>query len=71
MKTPLLVTDFLKRARAAYRDAPAAVCGNERLTYGQLGTRIDKFSNALAALGVKKGDVVAYLSFNCHRLLEG
>ncbi|HZV77982.1 MAG TPA: fatty acid--CoA ligase [Candidatus Binatus sp.] len=71
MNTPLLVTDFLKRARTVYRDTPAVVCGSERLTYGQLGERIDRFSNALASLGVGHGDVVAYLSFNCHRLLEG
>ena len=71
MKSPLLVTDFLKRGRTVFRDTPAVVCGAERLTYGQLGERIDKFSNALRTLGVKRGDVVAYLSFNCHRLLEG
>ena len=71
MKTPMLVTDFLKRARTVYRDNVAAVCGAERLTYGQLGERIDRFSNALQKIGVKRGDVVAYLSFNCHRLLEG
>src|ERR1700680_1718911 len=71
MKTPMLVTDFLRRARSAYRDNTAAVCGAQRLSYGQLGERIDRFSNALGRLGVKQGDVVAYLSFNCHRLLEG
>jgi len=71
MKTPLLVTDFIRRGRTVFRDTPAVVCGSERLTYGQLGERIDKFSNALRKLGVKQGDVVAYLSFNCHRLLEG
>ena len=70
MKTPMLVTDFLKRARSAFHDSPAVVCGAERLTYGQLGERIDKFSSALMRLGVGRGDVVAYLSFNCHRLLE-
>jgi len=71
MKTPMLVTDFLKRARTVYRDNVAAVCGAERLTYGQLGERIDRFSKALQTMGVKRGDVVAYQSFNCHRLLEG
>ncbi|MBV8171513.1 MAG: fatty acid--CoA ligase [Candidatus Eremiobacteraeota bacterium] len=70
MKTPLLVSDFLRRGRTVYRDAPAVVCGSERLTYGQVADRVDRFSNALRALGVGHGDVVAYLSFNCHRLLE-
>jgi fatty-acyl-CoA synthase len=71
MKTPLVVTDFLKRARMAFRDNTAVICGAERLTYGQLGKRIDRFSNALTKLGVGPGAVVAYISFNCHRLLEG
>jgi len=71
MKTPLIVTDFLKRARTAFRDSTAVICGAERLTYGQLAKRIDKFSSALLRLGVERGSVVAYISFNCHRLLEG
>jgi fatty-acyl-CoA synthase len=71
MKTPMTVPYFLRRARTVYRDSPAVVCGVVRLTYGELGERIDRFSNALASRGVAKGDVVAYLSFNCHRLLEG
>ncbi|MBV8163188.1 MAG: long-chain-fatty-acid--CoA ligase [Candidatus Eremiobacteraeota bacterium] len=70
MKLPLLVTEFLRRARSLYPAATAAVCGDQRLTYRALGERIDRFSSALEELGVTRGDVVAYLSFNCHRLLE-
>jgi fatty-acyl-CoA synthase len=71
MKVPLVVTEFLSRARTLYPDAIGAVCHDDRLTYRELATRIDHFSAALVARGVAKGDVVAYLSFNCHRLLEG
>ena len=71
MNTPMTVPYFIRRARTVFRDAPAVVCGEVRLSYGELAERIDRFSNALAGLGVKAGDVVAYLSFNCHRLLEG
>ena len=70
MKLPLLVGEFLGRARSIYPDATGAVCGGGRFTYRELGERIDRFSNALLQLGVAKGDVVAYLCFNCHRLLE-
>jgi fatty-acyl-CoA synthase len=64
------VTEFLSRARAIYPDAVGAVCDHERFTYRRLGERIDRFSASLAQRGVANGDVVAYLSFNCHRLLE-
>ncbi len=70
MKVPLVVTEFLSRARTLYPDAIGAVCQHERLSYYELAARIDRFSAALVARGVGKGDVVAYLSFNCHRLLE-
>ena len=70
MKLPLVVTQFLDRARTVFGSSIGAVCGDERLTYGVLASRIDRLSSSLAALGVRKGDVVACLSFNCHRLLE-
>ena len=46
------------------------VCGKDRFTYGEFNERADRLSAALLRLGVQKGDRVAYLSFNCHRLLE-
>src|ERR1700680_1880957 len=76
MKVPLVVTEFLSRARTLYPDAIGAVCQHERLSYYELAARIDRFSAALVARGVRKaggvgkGDVVAYLSSNCPRLLE-
>src|ERR1700736_3157846 len=70
MKVSLVVTEFLSRARTLYPDAIGAVCQHERLSYYELAARIDRFSAALVARGVARGDVVAYLSFNCHRLLE-
>lgn len=71
MNVPLVVTEFLSRARSIYPDAVGAVCAHERFTYRRLGERVDRLSAALARAGIAKGDVVAYISFNCHRLLEG
>jgi acyl-CoA synthetase (AMP-forming)/AMP-acid ligase II len=71
MNVPLVVTEFLSRARNIYPDAIGAVCAHERLTYRRLGERVDRLSAALARAGIAQGDVVAYISFNCHRLLEG
>ena len=70
MKTPLVVTQFLDRARSIFGSSVGAVCGADRLTYGQLASRVDRLSSSLESLGVRRGDVVACLSFNCHRLLE-
>ena len=46
------------------------VCGNERFTYGQFADRAARLGGALKNAGVKPGDRVAFLSMNCHRLLE-
>jgi fatty-acyl-CoA synthase len=70
VKVPLAVTDFIDRARSLYGDVEAVSCGGERLTYGRLAERIDLASAAYTRLGVVRGDVVAFVSFNCHRLLE-
>ena len=71
METPLTPLDFLRRARKLYGDADAVVDGPARFTYAQFGERIDRWSAALAALGVEKGDRVAYIAPNTHANLEG
>jgi len=46
------------------------VCGDRRFTYAQFGERASRLAGALREAGVKAGDRVAFLSLNCHRLLE-
>ncbi len=70
MFVPLSELDFLKRALAAHADREAVVCGGLRLTYRQFGERVNRWANGMAGLGVRKGDRVAILSQNCHRVLE-
>ena len=70
MKTALVVADFLDRAASIYREKIGVVCGAERFAYGDVARRVDRLSSSLAAAGVRRGDVVACISFNCHRLLE-
>jgi fatty-acyl-CoA synthase len=67
---PLNEYDFLKRALVVHSDKEAVVCGELRLTYREFGERVNRWANALRALGVEKGDRVAILSQNCHRILE-
>jgi len=67
---PLNEFDFLKRSLAAHAAKEAVVCGDTRLTYSQFGARVYAWVNAFRSLGVGKGDRVAVLSQNCHRVLE-
>jgi len=70
VEVPLLVDDFLKRASRLYADKLAVVDGEQRLTYGQLRTRVNRFSNWLLSLGIGQGDRVCILSPNSHFFLE-
>ncbi|ERG91009.1 MAG: acyl-CoA synthetase (AMP-forming)/AMP-acid ligase II [Haloquadratum walsbyi J07HQW1] len=71
MQKPLLVTDFLDRARRYYGDCEAVVgTDGSRYTYNEIGSRADGFSAALKRIGVEKGDRVAVLDPNTHYHLE-
>jgi len=67
---PLNEYDFLKRALVAHSNKDAVVCGDTRLTYRQFGDRVNRWANSMRKFGVGKGDRVAILSQNCHRVLE-
>jgi fatty-acyl-CoA synthase len=70
MNIPLTPTRFLRYASQQYPNKTAIICGDERLTYAQFSERAAKLAGMLRELGVQPGDRVAYLSMNCHRLLE-
>jgi fatty-acyl-CoA synthase len=70
MNVPLTPVRFLRYAEQQYPDKIAVVCGSERFTYRQFAERVDRLAGALRNAGVKPGDRVAFLSLNCHRLLE-
>jgi fatty-acyl-CoA synthase len=70
MNIPLTPLRFQRRAATLYRKKVGVICGRERFTYGQFNDRVNRLSRALGSLGVAKGDRVALLSYNCHRLLE-
>jgi acyl-CoA synthetase (AMP-forming)/AMP-acid ligase II len=63
-------TDFLSIASAICPDRDALVFEGKRQTYSQVSERVNRLSNALANLGVKKGDRVAILQVNCPELIE-
>lgn len=70
METPLSPLDFARRARRLYGDRIAVVDGPLRLTYREFFERCDRWSAALQALGVKRGDRVATIAPNTHKHLE-
>ncbi len=69
MQVPLLVDDFLRRAVQCYADKTAIVDGDLRLSYADLGERVNRFSRVLLDLGVERGDRVCILSPNSHFFL--
>jgi len=71
MIVPLIEYDFLKRALAVYGDCEAIVSGDLRLTYNQFGRRVNRWANLMRGLGVEKGDRVAIISQNDHRMMDG
>ncbi len=70
MYVPMLVGDFLRRAVEQYSKKVGVVDGEKRFAYAELGERVNRLSNVLLSSGIKKGDRVATIEVNTHRLLE-
>ena len=71
MNLPLTPVRFLRYSVQQFPSKTAVVCREHRFTYAEFGDRVDRLAGALRGAGVKPGDRVAFLSLNCHRLLEG
>ena len=70
MNIPLTPIRFLRYAHQQFPRKTAIICGEERLTYNEFADRTARLAGAIRGLGIKPGDRVAFLSGNCHRLLE-
>ena len=70
MNVPLTPIRFLRYAGEQFAGDLAIVCGDQRFTYAQFADRAARLAGALRAQGARSGDRVAFLSTNCHRLLE-
>src|SRR5580700_8049229 len=70
MNIPLTPLRFLRYAEQQYPRRTAVVCNHESFTYAQFAERARRLAGALRQAGVRPGDRVAFLSANCHRLLE-
>jgi fatty-acyl-CoA synthase len=70
MSVQLTPLRFLAQSERREPDKTAVVCGETRLSYSAYADRVRHLIGALSSLGVERGDRVAYLGLNCHRLLE-
>lgn len=70
MNLPLTPVRFLRYSERQFPRKTAIVCGDLRLSYAEFGDRVSRLAGTLRDVGAKPGDRVAFLSLNCHRLLE-
>lgn len=54
--------DIIYRNALLYPDKEAFICGAERITFSEFNARVNSLIHALGSMGVKKGDVIGYLS---------
>jgi fatty-acyl-CoA synthase len=70
MNIPLTPLRFLRYAEQQFPRRTAVVCNQDRFSYAQFAERVGRLAGALRKKGIQPGDRVAFLSSNCHRLLE-
>ncbi len=70
MNVPLSVLEFRDRAEMYFRHKVGVIDGDKQFTYGQFAERTHRLANALRDLGIRKGDRVAFITYNTHQLLE-
>lgn len=66
----MIIPDTLYNTIRLYPNKTAIICGDHRFTYLEFAQRIAKAASVLREMGIKKGDRVAVLHWNCHVFLE-
>jgi acyl-CoA synthetase (AMP-forming)/AMP-acid ligase II len=57
--------DIIYRNALLYSENEAFIYGEERVTFGQFNVRVNRLIHVLHSMGVKKGDGIGILSWNC------
>ena len=65
-----LMADIILRNALFYADQVAFVYGDRRITFNEYNGRVNSLVHALHDMGVKKGDVVGVLSWNCTEYMD-
>ena len=68
----MLVGNILATAAIRFPDSPAIYCSStdRRFTFRETNERANRLAQALLAAGLRKGDVVAFLSSNRAEIVE-
>ena len=61
---------YISRSAKYYRDTPALIFDQKRITYEQLDRRTNRLAHGLLGLGLQKGDRVAIYSGNRPEIAE-
>jgi fatty-acyl-CoA synthase len=64
------LNELLPKAVRLYPEKEAVVCGDQRMTYGELAARVWRLAHGLLNLGIGQNDRVAVLNDNTHEYLE-
>ena len=70
MIVPLTPLEFRQRAVSLFGLKIGIVDGEKRITYADYDKRINRLANALTHLDVGQGEVVSFITYNSHQLLE-
>jgi fatty-acyl-CoA synthase len=70
MFVPLTPLTFRRRAERLWGAKTGVVDGSRRFTYAEFGERSRRLAAAIRGLGVKPGQVVSFITYNTHHLLE-
>lgn len=70
MFVPLSPLEFRRRAERIYGHKVGVIDGLQRFTYAEFGERSRRLASALAGLGTRPGQVVSFITYNTHHLLE-
>ena len=63
-------TEFLMIASAIVPERTAVVFDGDRISFEMLQERVNRLANAMAEVGIGRGDRVAAMQTNCHHLIE-
>ncbi|MDP7399355.1 MAG: AMP-binding protein, partial [Lentisphaeria bacterium] len=64
------IGSLLTQAALVFPERAAIVCGETQSSYTEYNGRCNRLANALASLGLRPGDHVGLLMYNCPEMLE-